>query len=129
MSDYAKAVMNPDTPIVQIDENAPEGTVVKVIYPHGCKKESYKVENLMVVQVPPVWARADTIKALTGISYWTLVALVNNNKVRARKTGESQNCACVFRVSDVLECLDNDFPPPPPFKMAMKKKKEGDEDE
>ena len=77
-----------------------------------------------VVSVMPVWARIDTITALTGVPDNTVRRLYNTDKVRAKKCGDTINSACVFRVQDVLDWLDEEAVKPEKFQLPQAKKEE-----
>lgn len=77
-----------------------------------------------VVSVMPVWARIDTITALTGVPDNTVRRLYNTDKVRAKKCGDTINSACVFRVQDVLDWLDEEATKPEKFQLPPAKKEE-----
>lgn len=77
-----------------------------------------------VVNVMPVWARIDTITALTGVPDNTVRRLYNSDKVRAKKCGDTINSACVFRVQDVLDWLDEEAVKPEKFQLPQAKKEE-----
>lgn len=64
-------------------------------------------ENV-IVQVMPVWGRADTVVALTGVPENVIKKLYNDGEVRARKMDpDKAKSAVVFKVQDVLDWLDN----------------------
>lgn len=68
--------------------------------------------------VMPVWAKIDAVTALTGVPDNTVRRLYNEGVVRARKTdGAKRNSACVFRLQDVLEWLDEAADEPPKFRL------------
>lgn len=70
-----------------------------------------------VLSVRPVWARIATVQAITGVPDNALRRLFNDGVVRARKIDPAKvNSACVFRVDDVLDWLE-EAAPPPKFKL------------
>lgn len=71
-----------------------------------------------IVSVMPVWARMAEVAALTGVPEKVVYRLCNTGKVRARKMeADKANSACVFRLGDVLEWLEEEASPPPMFKL------------
>lgn len=69
-----------------------------------------------VVTALPVWGRIQIVEALTGLPDGRIRELVNDGLVRARKSGLEKRSACVFRVQDVLDWLENDAVKPDRFR-------------
>ena len=76
------------------------------------------MSETFIVQVMPVWAREDTVSALTGIPQLVIRRLFNEGHVRARKMvpGKAKS-AVVFRMDDVLEWLEKDAGEPALYKL------------
>ncbi len=72
----------------------------------------------IVVQVMPVWGRIGAVEALTGCPENVLRRLANEGLVRARKMSDSDNSACVYRVQDVLDWLEDEAPKPQKYRVA-----------
>ncbi len=70
--------------------------------------------NVMVIERPR-WAKRDRALELTGIGELTLLKLVNDGLVRARKMGPEKKSGCVFSVPDIEEWLENDAIKAGPF--------------
>ena len=75
-----------------------------------------------IVLERPRWAKREIALALTGVSEPTLLRLVNEGSVRARKMGAQPKSGCVFNVADIEEWLDNDAPKAGPFVLPGEKK-------
>lgn len=72
----------------------------------------------IIVNVMPVWARMSVCTALTGIPDNRIRALYNAGKVRAKKIEpEEPNSACVFRVQDCLDWLEEEAKNPKKFQV------------
>lgn len=70
------------------------------------------------VNVTPVWARIAVVQGITGVPDNVLRRLYNSGVVRARKIDPLKvKSACVFRVADVLEWLENEAAKPEKFKL------------
>lgn len=77
-----------------------------------------------IVLERPRWARRELALALTGVSEPTLLRLVNDGHVRARKMGDKPKCGCVFCVRDIEEWLETDAPTAGPFALPGDKREE-----
>ena len=74
----------------------------------------------IIINVMPVWARISVCTALTGIPDNRIRALYNCGKVRAKKIEpEEPNSACVFRVQDCLDWLDEEAKNPKKFSLKQ----------
>lgn len=56
----------------------------------------------VVIQIPPVWANAKTIRALTGLNREQLNQMAIDGKVVAKKIGKT----VVYKYQDVLDAID-----------------------
>ena len=64
-------------------------------------------QNDVVYSVPPVWADAKTVKAICGLPVkmfhkWAIAGDVRSKKLE----GDEQRAGRIYRVSDVLEKID-----------------------
>lgn len=81
-------------------------------------KETLTVKAAVVVNVLPVWARLETCMALSGLPDNVIRGLYNSEKIRARKVDPKKaNSACVYRVQDVLDWLDEEAASPDKFAL------------
>ena len=70
----------------------------------------------IVVSVMPVWARIETCIALSGVPDKRIKSLCNDGRIRARKMDpERPNSACVYRIQDIFDWLEEDAPKPEKF--------------
>ena len=74
-----------------------------------------------IVMVMPVWARMAEMTALTGLPDNVVRRLANEGKVRARKSGETENAACLFRIQDALDWIEEEAPKAPEFRLPAGK--------
>ena len=104
MNELAKSILNPTTPMVQVDESDPSQTIVKII--HAKQEKICQINSMSVIQVMPVWAPMDTSVALTGATRSMIIMLAGNGKIRAKKQTAEKNSKALFRIADILECID-----------------------
>lgn len=76
------------------------------------------VKASVVVNVAPIWARLETCMALSGLPDNVVRGLYNDGKIRARKVDpKKRNSACVYRLQDILDWLDEDAASPDKFAL------------
>lgn len=76
------------------------------------------IKAAALVQVMPVWGRLETCMALSGLPENIIRELYNDGKIRARKTvPDKPNSACVFRLQDIFEWLEEEAAEPPQFRL------------
>lgn len=72
----------------------------------------------IVFQAVPDWARIDVVLAHTGVPDNMIRRLYNEGHVRARKMdAKKTNSACVYKMQDVLDWLENEAAHPEKFKL------------
>ncbi len=58
--------------------------------------------------VVPLWATANDIRSLFGVSATALNRLVGSGDVRKKKLGDADQAGAVYRVADMLDFLEGD---------------------
>lgn len=80
------------------------------------------MKETIVIKVMPVWAPIRVVHALTGLPVNKIRALTNEGKIRARKLGASDTSACLFRVQDAVDAIEEEYPAPATFKLPANNK-------
>lgn len=75
------------------------------------------MKSNVVISMMPVWGNIETANAITGVPVNRIRQLFNIGKIRARKMGTSDVSTTVFRIQDILDVLEEDFPPPGKYKL------------
>lgn len=87
------------------------------------------IKTPAIVNVMPVWARLEICMSLSGLPDNVIRGLYNAEKIRARKVDpEKRNSACVYRVQDILDWVEEEAASPEKFALTKAEPKKEDEE-